>query len=393
MEINKKYHLRKTCRICGKENLAKVLDLGEMPPANSFIKKEDLDLPEDKFPLVVYFCRDCSLLQVLDIVNPNILFQDYDYLTSASKPLAFHFVEMAHLLKKQFIVSEDELMIEIGGNDGTLLEAAKNECRVLNIDPAANIAKISKEKGIPTINEFFTEEIAKDVLAKFGSAKVIVANNVMAHIDDLHDVFRGIKLLIGKSGTFVFEVHWVGNLVTEGGFDQIYHEHLCYHSLLALQNLVSQFSLQIFDIETVPIHGESMRVFVGDKDMFPVTERVKAFTEREKKLGLDHEETFFEFANRVEGNKKELVSLLSQIKKDGKRICGYGAPAKGNTLLNYFGIGSDVLDFLTDTTPMKQGLFSPGMHIPVLTPDVLEKDPPNYILLLAWNYAEAILKK
>lgn len=391
--MSEKYYLRKTCRICGGENLVKVLDLGKMPPANAFLKKEDLNFPEDKFPLTVLFCKDCFLVQVPDVVDPNILFKNYDYLTSASKPLTAHFIEMAHVLRERFITSDKDLFIEIGGNDGTLLDAVKDTCHVLNIDPATNIAQISNEKGIQTINKFFTDEVAQDVLAQFGPARVIVANNVMAHIDDLHSVFRGVKALIGENGVFVFEVHWVGNLIAEGGFDQIYHEHLCYHSLLALRRLVSQFGLKIFDIETVPIHGESIRVFVGGENKFPESERVAIFADQEKNIGLDKEETFLRFARRVEDNKNDLLDFLSRLKKEKKRICGYGAPAKGNTLLNYFGIGPDILDFLTDTTPLKQGLFSPGMHIPVVAPNTLENDPPEYILLLAWNYAEAILEK
>ncbi|MEK7634476.1 MAG: class I SAM-dependent methyltransferase [Patescibacteria group bacterium] len=382
---------KKKCRICDSENLIEILDLGEMPPANSFLKKEDLNKPERKFPLVVYFCKNCGLLQLLDVVNQELLFGYYDYLTSASKPLAEHFIGMGNELVKNFIGTKDDLMVEIGGNDAVLLSAVKDKCRVLNIEPAKNVAELSKKKGVETINEFFSKKLAEEIVKKYGNAKVVVANNVIAHIDDLKSVFEGVKTLIGEDGTFVFEIHWVGNLISEGGFDQIYHEHLCYHSLTALNYLVNQMGLKIFDVELIPIHGQSMRVFVGKN--FKSSERVREFLKKEKELGLDKMETFLEFAEKVESNKNKLKDLLLELKKDGKRIVGYGAPAKGNTLLNYFEITLNLVDYVIDTTPLKQGLYTPGAEIPIYHPDKLKEEKPDYILLLAWNYADAILEK
>lgn len=379
------------CRICDGENFVEILNLGEMSPANSFLKKEDLGKPEQKFPLIVYFCENCGLLQLLDVVNPEILFGNYDYLTSASRPLAEHFIEMAQELAEKFINSKNDLMIEIGGNDAVLLESVRHICRVLNVEPAQNVAELSKKKGIETINEFFSKKTAEKVFKKHGLAKVVVANNVMAHIDDTKDVFEGVKNLIGEDGVFVFEVHWVGNLIGDGGFDQIYHEHLCYFSLTALKKLVEQFGLKIFDVRLVPIHGESLRVYVGKN--FEASDSIDEFLKKEKELGLDKAETFLKFSEKVEKNKEKLKNLLLELKKEGKKILGYGAPAKGNTLLNYFGINGDILDFLTDTTPLKQGMYSPGTRIPIHHPEKLEATKPDYILLLAWNYADAILEK
>lgn len=379
------------CRICGQSDFIQVLDLGQMPPANSFLKKEDLNQPEKNFPLAVYFCQNCALLQLLDVVQPEILFSHYSYLTSASKPLADHFVQLAQELAGRFIKSRDDLMLEIGGNDGVLLESVKDKCRVLNIEPAKNVAALSRQKGVETLAEFFTQNLAQKIIEKYNPARIVVANNVIAHIDNLKDVFEGVKILIGADGFFVFEVHWVGNLIGEGGFDQIYHEHLSYFSLLALANLVSQSDLKIFDVQLIPVHGQSIRVYVGRNQK--VSGNVEKFLKTEKNLRLDQVETFLKFAERVKRNKKDLKSLLIFLKEQGKKIIGYGAPAKGNTLLNYCGINQTILDFITDTTPFKQEKYTPGSHIPIYPPDWLKEPKPDYILLLAWNYADAILRK
>jgi hypothetical protein len=389
--MSKDFIHKTTCRICGQSDLVKILDLGEMPPANAFLRKEDLNKPEQKFPLMVYFCKNCGLLQLLDVVNPEILFRHYDYLTSASKPLAEHFVRMGLELVQKFVKSKNDLVMEIGGNDAVLLDAIKDDCRVLNIEPARNIAELSRKRGVETIEEFFSKNLVQKILEKYGPARVIVANNVVAHIDDLKDVFEGVKFLIGKDGVFVFEVHWVGNLIGEGGFDQIYHEHVSYFSLLSLANLVSQFGLKIFDVRLVPIHGQSMRVYVGKN--FRVLDSVNKFLEKERGLGLDKAETFLKFSKKVQENRRELFDPLSLLKKEGKKIIGYGAPAKGNTLLNYCRIDNSILEFIIDTTPFKQGLYTPGTYIPVFHSDKLKETKPDYILLLAWNYAEAILEK
>lgn len=382
---------KNNCRICGGENFVEILNLGEMPPANSFLKKEDLDKPEPKFPLIVYFCENCGLLKLLDVVSPEILFGNYDYLTSASRPLAEHFIEMAQELAEKFVKSKDDLIVEIGGNDAILLESVKDRCLVLNVEPARNVAELSKRKGVETINEFFNKKTADKILKRHGQAKVVVANNVMAHIDDIKNVFDGVRNLIGENGVFVFEVHWVGNLINEGGFDQIYHEHLCYFSLTALKKLIEQFGLKIFDVRLMPIHGQSLRVYVGKN--FEISDSVEEFLKKEKELELDKVETFLKFSEKVKQNKEKLKNLLLELKKEGKKIIGYGAPAKGNTLLNYFGINGDILDFLTDTTPLKQGMYSPGARIPICPPEKLNESKADYILLLVWNYADAILEK
>lgn len=385
------YIHKTTCRVCEGADLVKILDLGRMPPANAYLKKEDLEKPEASFPLALYYCRNCSLAQLLDVVDPEILFKDYHFLTGASAPSVEHFRKYAKDVIKPLISSKDDLVIDIGGNDGVLLSFIKDYARVLNVDPADNLAAISEERGVPFYPAFFTSQTADDILAKYGEAKVIVANNVFAHTDPLRDVFKGVANLIGDKGTFIFEVHWAKHLLEEGAFDQIYHEHLCFYSLHAAKYLVETMRMKVFDVEIVPMQGQSLRVYAG-KDKVEKNS-VNEILNIEKKAGLTDEKTFIAFGERVSGNKERLRTLLLNLKAEGKRIVGYGAPAKGNTLLNYYGIGPDILDYLTDTTTLKQGLYSPGMHIPIVSPEKLITDTPDYILLLAWNFKDAILEK
>lgn len=382
---------RKTCRICLGTRLEKVLDLGAMPPANAFLQKNELGKPEEKFPLELYFCKECSLLQLRHVVNPEILFKNYHYQTSASSPLVTHFKEMSGGIVSKYIRSKNDLVVEIGSNDGSLLENMKNHSKILGVDPAPEMEKLAKVRGVPTMTAFFDAETAEKITAEHGNAKVIIANNVLAHIDDIQSVFKGIKKLLKPDGVCVFEAHWVGNLIGKGGYDQIYHEHLCYFSLHALSYLAKKFGLKILDVETVPIHGESLRATMG-KNGAP-KRSVELFLKKEKKLGLHKLKTFRQFAKKVEDNKHSLITLLKKLKAKNKRITGYGAPAKGNTLLNFSNIGPNTLDFITDTTPLKQGLYAPGSKIPVVSPEENAKTPSDYILLLSWNYADAILKK
>ena len=385
------YIHKTTCRVCEGADLVKVLDLGSTPPANAYLKKEDLDKPEKSYPLALYFCRTCSLAQLLDVVNPEILFKDYHFLTGASAPSVEHFKKYAEEVIKPLISSKDDLVIDIGGNDGVLLSFVKDYARVLNVDPADNLAPLSEEKGVPFYPAFFTSQTADDVLKKYGQAKVVVANNVFAHTDPIRDVFKGVAKLIGEDGTFVFEVHWNKHLIEEGAFDQIYHEHLCFYSLHAAKYLVEAAGMKVFDVQIVPMQGQSLRVYASKNKAEKGS--VNEILEIEKSAGLTDEKTFLEFGEKVSTNKEKLRTLLLGLKEQGKRIVGYGAPAKGNTLLNYYGIGPDILDYLTDTTTLKQGLYSPGMHIPIVSPEKLLTDIPDYILLLAWNFKDAILEK
>lgn len=392
-QINKMKDLiyKKRCRICGGSDFIRILDLGKMSPANHFLEKKDLNKPERKYPLIVFWCRKCFLLQLRHIVRPDILFANYPYLTASSKPLADHFIALGREIARKFIKSKKDLVVEIGSNDGVLIEAIKKNCRVLGIDPAKNIAKLSSAKGFRTICGFFSSKMARKILAEEGPAKIIIANNVIAHIDDIHDVFRGINVLLADDGCFIFEVHWVGNLIGDGGFDQIYHEHLSYFSLLSLQKLIEHAGMIIADVKIVPIHGQSLRVYVRKNgETFPA---VKKFLEEERNLGLDKISTYKKFSQRVQKNKTDILQILRKIRKERKTVIGYGAPAKGNTLLSYCGVTPSLLSAIVDTTPLKQGKYTPGTHIPIYFPDKLKEIKPDFMFILAWNYADDIVKR
>lgn len=385
------HYQKLNCGICGSPNIDQVLDLGSMPLANAFVHEEDLLSPELSFPLAVNFCNNCSALQLSHVVNGEILFKNYHYETSASRPLVEHLQALADEIVKKHTESPDDLVVEIGSNDGTLLSRIKDRSRVLGVDPAENIAKIASKNGVPTIVDFFTRKVAKRIKLEMGEARVIVANNVMAHMDDIRSVFSAVKELLSPKGKFIFEVHWVGNLITKGGFDQIYHEHVYYHSLNALKFLTDSLGLVITDVALVPIHGESLRVYVGREGAS--SQAVSNFLNREIEMGLIKKETYLTFSKKIESNKNKLLQLLDGLKKDGKKIFGYGASAKGNTLLNYFKIGPKVLDYITDTTKAKQGTYTPGARIPVVSPEILKNELPDYMFLLSWNYADVILEK
>ena len=385
------YVHRSTCRICESADLVEILDLGQSPLANAYVRSEALGSKEPMFPLKLHYCRNCSLAQLLDVVDSAILFKDYHFLTSASVPSVEHFKRYSQEAVKPFVTSKDDLVVDIGGNDGVLLNYVKQFARVLNIDPADNLAPLSEAKGVPFYPAFFTSSVAEDILARYGKAKVITANNVFAHTDPLRDVLKGIATLMADDGVFIFEVHWQKHFIEEGAFDQIYHEHLCFHSLHALSHLVALAGMKVFDVQIVPMQGRSLRVFAAKNRT--VHQSVARILQEEKDAKLTNEATLTSFAENVRRNRELLQTLLTTLKRAGKKIVGYGAPAKGNTFLNYYGIGPDVLDYLTDTTPLKQGMYSPGMHIPIVSPERLAIDKPDYALLLAWNFRDHILEK
>jgi len=380
------------CRACKGEELTRILDLGRTALANAFLAEEQF--PREKtFLLQVYFCNRCSLVQLIDVVPPEILFSHYAYFTGASsKTLPKHFMTLAQDLAGD---PGNRFVVEIGSNDGVLLRTLK-ECGIdiLGVEPAVNVARVANAQGVETINDFFTESLAREIVKEKGRADVVIANNVVAHINDLEDLIRGVGVLLKDSGRFVFEVHHVADLIANKGFDQIYHEHLSYFSLTVLWKLFQRFDMNVFDVKVVPIHGQSLRVCVGRRQIFPESSRsVRELLDGEERGKLNDVRTYLRFASEVESIKRSLLDLLRRLKSENKRIIGYGAPAKGNTLLNYCGIGPETLDYVIDTTPAKQNLFTPGAHIPVYAPEKLKEDKADYLLLLAWNYAEEIFKK
>ena len=390
-----KYHKKNECRICSSQDLELILDLGEQPLANAFIKKKDLEKDENKFPLKLYLCKNCYLLQLLDIVDKELLFKEYLYLTSASKPIVNHFKKYASDGYEEFLKEIDNpLVIEIGSNDGSLLkEFKKNGADVLGIEPAENIAKMANETGIPTKNVFFNYNFSKEISLK-KKASMIVANNVFGHVEDLKEFMKCIKILSNDKGIFVFEVPYLIDLIQKLEFDTVYHEHLSYFSLRPLMKLMNEFGLEIFDIKRQKVHGGTIRVFVARKNNFKSTTNLEKLINAEEEFGTYIIETYKKFSEDIKQLKSSLQSELLQFKKEGKTIFGYGAPAKGNVLLNYCGIGTEFLDYILDTTPLKQGLYTPGMHVPVRSDKTCpEKASQQIALLLAWNYEEEIIQK
>ncbi|MDO8564490.1 MAG: class I SAM-dependent methyltransferase [bacterium] len=396
------------CRVCSGTKLKKVLSFGPTPLANAFLKKEDLRNEERYFPLDVYLCKECGLLQLTDIVAPEVLFRDYVYVSSTSPVFVAHFEKFAEKVHKRFKLGRESLVMDIGSNDGILLAPFKERgVRVLGIEPDKTIARMAEKKGIPTISEFFSPALARKIKKGFGSARtnfskknlrgqadIITATNVFAHINDIHEVAKGVKILLKKHGVFIIEVPYLVDFLEQNLFDTVYHEHLSYFSVSALNRFFKEVGMEIIDVERVETHGGSLRVYAQKKGVLErVTDAVKSFLNREKKMGLHKEEVYRDYAHRIGENRAKLLSLLAGLKQEGKRIAGYGAPAKGNTLLNFFSIGPDILEYIVDDSPQKQGKFTPGKRISVVSKETLEKDPPDYLLIMAWNFAPSIMKK
>lgn len=382
-----------SCRICQNEKLEAFLDLGKQPLANSFVNTPN-PTDEKLYPLVVYFCRNCNLVQLCDIVDKEELFSSYIYFTSCM-PTPKHFIDYAKNVASRFFLSpHKELVVEIGSNDGLLLGAfIESGIRVLGVDPAKNIAKVANERGIPTVADFFTEKLAKQIKEREGKAKIIIGNNVFAHINDINDVVRGIKSLLDKEGGFIFEAPYLMDMLENLAYDTIYHEHVSYLAIRPLVKLFEKFDLEIFNVELHDAQGNSIRAFVGHKDEHEIDSSVKKFIEKELSLKMNSISAYKELAEKIGKTKDDLIKLLYKLKKEGAKIAGYGAPAKGNTLLNYCGIGTNLIDYLTEELPTKIGQFSPGMHIPVIHIEESRKKLPDYFLMLAWNYKDKILAK
>jgi SAM-dependent methyltransferase len=386
---------REDCRVCGGQSLVRFLDLGESPLANRFLHAEQREEAEPHFPLDVYFCSDCTQVQLGEVVPPEILFRDYIYVTGTSATMPLHFGGLAERVTSRFFQGKDTpFIVEAGSNDGTLLSAfLRQGARVLGVDPATNIARLARERGVDTVNEFFGEATAKKIQQERGNADVIVGCNVFAHVDDLSDFVRGVKALLAPGGVFVVEVPYLFDLLDKLEFDTIYHEHLSYFSVTALDHLFTRHGLSLFDIEYYPIHGGTIRCYAQHQNgPHQEKDRLK-YLEKEEILGVRKQSMYLDFASKVEALRHSLVELLKSLRAKGYRVAGYGSPAKGNTLLNYMKIDSSLLDFLVDKNPMKHNLYSPGMKLPVLPVEQLLARKPEYTLILAWNFAEEIISQ
>lgn len=385
---------RNTCRICGGSDLLKFLDLGEMPLAGGFIKKEHVK-QEEFYPLRVYFCRSCAEVQLLDVVSPNKLFRDYRFLASVTQTLSNHFACYAREITTRFL-NKESLVVEFGSNDGVLLKPLQElGIRALGVEPAVNIAAVARSRGLDVINDYFTTTVADKIVSECGKADIVCGNNVFAHIDDVHEVLRAIDLLLKEEGVFVFEVHYLVDLLDAFQYDMIYHEHLFYHSLTALSYLASLHGLEIFDVKKIPIHSGSIRVYarrVG-KGNEPIKGIVQSLLTQEQEKGIDQENTYRKFAIEVETRKAQIVEVVYEARAKNKRIIGYGASGRSSVHLNFCKFGPETVEYIVDASPERQGRVTPGTHIPIVGPDVLRQDCPDYAILFAWNYEDEIRKK
>jgi len=386
------------CRSCGEAGLDLVLSLGRTPLANALLTKRQLDLPEPTYPLDLAFCPHCTLVQITETVPPEKLFREYLYFSSFSDTVLENAKEIAGRMIAARHLDANRLVVEIASNDGYLLQYYHHQgIPVLGIEPAANIARVAQEEhGIRTLREFFGEELARQLRERGEQADVIHANNVLAHVADLNGFVAGIGLLLEDDGIAVIEVPYVRDLIDHVEFDTIYHEHLCYFSLTALARLFRRHDLTIVDVERIPIHGGSLRICVSiDRGLGAVSDghssMVHHMLQEEAEWGVDRIAFYRGFGAKVEQMRDDLLFLLRNLKAQGKRIAVYGASAKGSTLLNYFGIGREALDFVVDRSTVKQGYYTPGTHLPIYAPEKLLEEMPDYVLLLTWNFADEIL--
>ncbi len=383
-----------TCRMCQSNELYKFLDLGFTPPADQFRRKDQMKEAEIYYPLDVYVCDCCGLIQLDHVVSPEVLYRnDYAYESSTTKTGHIHWSKFASSVVKKFNLTEKDLVVDIGSNVGVLLSAFKeNGTRIQGVDPAANIVMLAHERGIDTICDFFNQESVDKIKSDKGQASVITATNVFAHVNDLFTLMTNIKQLLKDTGNFIFEAPYFVNLIKNIEYDTIYHEHLSYLSVKPLISFFNIFDMEIFDIAQVDIHGGSFRVYVAKKNKYKVSEIVSKMLYEEEEMKLYSHEKLDNFTKKVQQNRKELTWLLHSLKNDGKSIAGVSAPAKGMTLLNYCRIGDDLLDFITEKSELKIGRYSPGTHIPIYSDAKLIKEKPDYALLLAWNFADEIIK-
>ena len=382
----------KHCRFCNADLKRTFVDLGRSPLANSLLSAEHIERGEASYPLHAYVCDSCLLVQLQEFERAENIFNDYLYFSSFSRLWLQHCREYAAQMSKRFALDGRSLVVEVASNDGYLLQYFKESgVGVLGVEPAANVAKAAQDKGIATEVAFFGVETARRLAAAGKSADLMAANNVLAHVPDLHDFVAGFKLLLKPAGTATFEFPHLLRLIEERQFDTIYHEHFSYFSFLIVDKIFARHGLRIYDVETLPTHGGSLRLFVCHTYApFDRTGRVDDLIAKERAAGLDRIDTYASFANAVIDIKCELLDFLIEARKNGKSVVGYGAPAKGNTLLNYCGVGPELISYTVDVSPHKQGRYLPGVQIPIHAPEHILETKPQYVLILPWNIKEEI---
>jgi 2-polyprenyl-3-methyl-5-hydroxy-6-metoxy-1,4-benzoquinol methylase len=385
-----------SCRICGSDLRHTFVDLGVSPLSNSFLRADQLDHMEPFYPLHVRVCEQCFLVQLGEFEKPENIFSDYAYFSSFSDSWLQHVRGFAESITKQLQLSPKSMVVEIASNDGYLLQYfVKAGIPVLGIEPARNVAGVAVEKGIRTLSRFFGESTAADLRVDGFSADLIIANNVLAHVPDVNGFVKGMKLLLKPQGMITIEFPHLLQLIEYNQFDTVYHEHFSYFSLISAEQLFGRHQLSIFDVEELSTHGGSLRLFVShaENKKFRPSERLQRLRGKERAARLDRLATYGGFDRKVQKVKRDLLKFLIDAKSAGKSIVGYGAPAKGNTLLNYCGIGKEFLDYTVDLSPHKQGKFLPGTHIPIYSPQMLRETRPDYVLILPWNLKDEIVSQ
>ena len=384
----------KACRICHGSSFQQYLDLGFTPPADSFLGKQGLRQPEVYYPLEVYLCLECGISQLGYTVPPDILYQhDYPYESSTTHAGRTHFFNFAASVVDRFKLGSKNLVVDVGSNVGVLLDGFKTKgCRILGIEPSANIAAIAVGHGIETINDFISPKLTSQIVDYYGRASVVTATNVFAHIDDLDDFLAAVDLLLDDQGVLIIEAPHFLKLIQNLEYDTIYHEHLLYVSVKPLNRLFSRFGYEVIDVEEVGIHGGSIRIYVSRVGRYQPTVAISKMIAAEESSGIFDYERLTKFSNDVASHRLKLTTLLNSLKAKGSTLVGVSAPAKGMTLLNFCRIGPELLDFVTEKSRLKIGRYTPGMHIPVLPDGALLERSPDYALLLAWNFADEIMK-
>jgi len=384
------------CRFCNNSLEHIFVDLGITPSANSYLEQKQLEDKELLYPLVAYVCKNCLLVQLLEIKKPAELFTNYAYFSSYSDSWLEHAKNYVKMMINRFHLNENQHVIEIASNDGYLLQYFKEKnIFVTGIEPAKNVSKIAKEKGINTIEEFFDEKLAKKLVDQKIQGDVILGNNVLAHVPKINEFVKGLKIILKPSGVITMEFPHLLQLMMHNQFDTIYHEHFSYFSFHIVKKIFEAQKLSIFDVEEIKTHGGSLRIFIkhSENDEIDIKNTVETLIKKEQENGLLEIETYLEFKNKVKKIKKDLNQFLENVKIENKKVICYGAPAKGNTLLNFCNIDSTLIEFVVDKNPHKQGLFLPGTHIPIKSPDKIHDVKPDYLLILPWNIKEEVMKQ
>ncbi len=389
------HHLRRGCRACGGLLLTQFLDLGPQPLANSLPRSPEEFTTELFFPMGVYLCEDCGLVQLVDVIDPELLFRDYIYVTGTSETIAAHNIGYARTVVELLGMRATDLVVEVASNDGSLLRCFQQHgVRTLGVEPARNIAELARAAGVETVSEFFTEAAGPVIRASHGPAKAVIGNNVLAHVDEPVGFLRGAAALIAEDGLVITEVPYLREFVDRLEYDTVYHEHLCYFSISALMRLAERAGLSILRVDHVPVHGGSVRMYAGPRARHPGhASAVEALAAAERADGLTTLPRFRQFATDVSRQREALRALLTRLKAEGRTVAGYGAPAKGNTQLNYCGITTDLMAWTVDKSPHKVGRYIPGTHQPILPATELLARQPDYTLILAWNFAEEIMRQ